>query len=261
MAIIAIGGDGTIGEVINGLQAEVHQPPVAVCPTGTWNILADALHLPAPHQLAQAIQRGHTRRLPLFEVRWISEGQQRQRYAFLGIDFGVGASVVAATERQKTGQLGRFLPSMLWQYVLGPYYLATARSHCISSGAGTVVIRPADRSADMILESSSVVMLWAHARSPWDGRYDQLHVSLSTTSDLPPLPNLLAFFALRQIYHGMAQISATNKAVESFDVTAADDFDFLIDGELCRGTSVTVRVCDDVYVDVFAPPKSAKPPV
>ena len=41
--VIAIGGDGTFNEVINGLEADI---PVVPCPLGTANVLAKELHIP-----------------------------------------------------------------------------------------------------------------------------------------------------------------------------------------------------------------------
>ncbi len=67
--ILAAGGDGLIGEVVNGLgQSNPKGPlgPLGVIPLGTANDLANNLGLPLGlHAAAAAIAAGHTRRLDL----------------------------------------------------------------------------------------------------------------------------------------------------------------------------------------------------
>lgn len=54
--VVAVGGDGTTNEVINGLQPGV---PLAVMATGTANVLAQELSLPAaPDQVAALVMDG-----------------------------------------------------------------------------------------------------------------------------------------------------------------------------------------------------------
>jgi YegS/Rv2252/BmrU family lipid kinase len=69
-AVVAAGGDGTIGEVINGLIAANPAIPLAVLPLGTANVLAAEMNLPAdPSALAQVIARGEARPVSLGRVR------------------------------------------------------------------------------------------------------------------------------------------------------------------------------------------------
>ncbi|TFJ91320.1 diacylglycerol kinase [Lentibacillus salicampi] len=44
--VVAVGGDGTINEVINGLAEQEHRPSLGVIPTGTTNDFARALCIP-----------------------------------------------------------------------------------------------------------------------------------------------------------------------------------------------------------------------
>ena len=251
-AIIAIGGDGTVAEVVNGVASASRPLPIAVCSSGTWNILADALRLPSPSTVPKLLAAGQTRRIPLFCVEWRDHsGVKRSRFAFMGIDFGLGAHVVASTEEWKKSV--PMLPSVFWQYLIGPAFLATAWRHTVSSGKGKIRLEEClPKHPTESLEPDNCVMLWAHARSPFDGSFDRLHVSYSTKEDTPWFPRLAVFFALRQLYNGMAQICPNNRPVDTFTVSSEAEFDFLIDGELCRADFVSVKVCDKA-VDIFAP--------
>ena len=71
--IISAGGDGTIGEVINGIFQAVAEgaalPPFGLMPLGTANDLASNLGLPLDLEgAAKVIAEGHTRRMDVGEV-------------------------------------------------------------------------------------------------------------------------------------------------------------------------------------------------
>jgi diacylglycerol kinase (ATP) len=70
--VIAAGGDGTIGEVLNGLMitsAGGRLGPFGVLPLGTANDLADNLGIPKdPVAAAQVIAQGQTRAIDLIQV-------------------------------------------------------------------------------------------------------------------------------------------------------------------------------------------------
>ncbi|MGE5224599.1 MAG: diacylglycerol/lipid kinase family protein [Omnitrophica WOR_2 bacterium] len=71
--IIAAGGDGSIGEVVNGMMLaagdEELKVPLGVLPLGSANDLADNIGLPRDlHAAAKIIAAGHTRKLDLCQV-------------------------------------------------------------------------------------------------------------------------------------------------------------------------------------------------
>ncbi len=85
--ILAAGGDGTIGEVVNGiaraLGPEAPWPPLGVFALGTANDLVDNLAL--PHDLeatARYIAAGHTRAMDVVQIQLTNaQGEQAVYYA------------------------------------------------------------------------------------------------------------------------------------------------------------------------------------
>ena len=64
--VVAVGGDGTLNEVISGLQTLEHPPVVGYLPQGSTNDFAASLKIPSdPFRAAAAIVRGRTRQLDI----------------------------------------------------------------------------------------------------------------------------------------------------------------------------------------------------
>jgi diacylglycerol kinase (ATP) len=96
--LIAVGGDGTVNEVIGGMPDP--SLPIGTLPVGTANVLACELRLPArPAAAADVIARGHTRSLAI----GIADG--RRFLLFVGC--GVDGSVVERLSAVRTGTLGK----------------------------------------------------------------------------------------------------------------------------------------------------------
>jgi YegS/Rv2252/BmrU family lipid kinase len=86
--VVAAGGDGTINEVINGLEAS--GLPLALLPLGTANVLAAEIGLAgAPRRIAQAIATGSARPVHLGEVN----GRRFAMMAGVGFDAHVVGAV------------------------------------------------------------------------------------------------------------------------------------------------------------------------
>jgi len=99
--VIALGGDGTVNEVANGLLTDgVHDavPALAVVPAGSTNVFARALGLPndpieATGVLLDALRHG--RRRP------ISLGRLEDRWFTFTAGIGFDAAIVAAVEKRR----------------------------------------------------------------------------------------------------------------------------------------------------------------
>jgi diacylglycerol kinase (ATP) len=85
--VCAIGGDGTVNEIINGLAGT--DVPLAIIPTGTVNVLAMELGIPLdPPDAVRLLEAG--------TVSWIDLGLAGERYFGLMAGVGMDAAVVAS---------------------------------------------------------------------------------------------------------------------------------------------------------------------
>jgi diacylglycerol kinase family enzyme len=94
--VVAVGGDGTLGEVLRGLPERT--TPVGLLPCGTANVLAHALRLP----------RHPERALPAFlhgRIQDLDVGRAGERYAHLVVSIGFDARVVEEVERRRRGPI------------------------------------------------------------------------------------------------------------------------------------------------------------
>jgi diacylglycerol kinase (ATP) len=100
--VVAVGGDGTLGEVVGGLGgADV---PIAALPLGTANVLALDLGLPRrPAALLEAIAGGRTVAVDVALVNG--------RASFLVTGVGFDGLVVRALDEARRGPISR------WSYV------------------------------------------------------------------------------------------------------------------------------------------------
>lgn len=97
-ALVAIGGDGTVNEVCNGMPDPSR--PLGVFPLGTANVLAVELGLPRKvTAAADALVAGHTRALA------IGRCNGRRFLLFAGI--GVDGAVVQRLHEVRSGTLGK----------------------------------------------------------------------------------------------------------------------------------------------------------
>lgn len=106
---VAVGGDGTINEVCNGLARS--ETALAVLPAGTANVYAAEVGIPiwwplnpgAVNNAAEIIVTGQTRRVDLGRVR-LADGTQRYFIMWCGI--GLDAAISQALKPGETRRLG-----------------------------------------------------------------------------------------------------------------------------------------------------------
>ncbi len=104
--VVAMGGDGTVNEVVNGLLTDgVHDavPALGVVPAGSTNVFARALDLPqtpieATGALLEALRSNQRRRVSLGRVNTGAE----ERWFVFAAGMGFDAAIVAGVERHRT---------------------------------------------------------------------------------------------------------------------------------------------------------------
>lgn len=103
--VIAIGGDGTISEVLQGLDLE--RQSLAVLPAGHGNCLARDLRVERPELALVALERGERKPLDLMTVRvTFADGSTEQRLCASTLAIGYVTDVVEFG-RQRLPGLGR----------------------------------------------------------------------------------------------------------------------------------------------------------
>ncbi|MCX6018914.1 MAG: diacylglycerol kinase family lipid kinase [Chloroflexi bacterium] len=115
-ALICVGGDGTVNEVINGLMHinATQRPPLALVQSGTGGDFARALGLPKTADAAVAsLASAQPRRIDVGEIAYMKGRELRTRYfinvAGLGFDAEVSHEIARAGERGHKGKAVYFL--------------------------------------------------------------------------------------------------------------------------------------------------------
>ena len=103
-AVIAVGGDGTVSEVVSGILGSAHQRAFCALPCGSGNDFAYALGWRSVSDVIAAVQRNQPERIDLVRV-----GDQVAAY---GLGMGFDAEVAADAEHAPAWLRG--LPRYLW---------------------------------------------------------------------------------------------------------------------------------------------------
>ncbi|MBV1848956.1 diacylglycerol/lipid kinase family protein [Catellatospora tritici] len=124
--VVALGGDGTVNEVVNGLMAAERgeqTPALAVVPGGSTNVFVRALGLPrtpvdATAVILSALRAGRFRRVGL--------GRADDRYFTFCAGIGLDAAVVRRVEQaRRKGR--RSTPALYLRSTLGQYFFDPGR--------------------------------------------------------------------------------------------------------------------------------------
>jgi YegS/Rv2252/BmrU family lipid kinase len=102
-AVVAVGGDGTLNEVINGVGDQ--GVPIAVYSTGTANCIGKEYGIPRNAELfCRMVAEGHTLALDVAEHEGCGAGGPTPRFhSFLGVGFD--AKVVEELSKERTGAI------------------------------------------------------------------------------------------------------------------------------------------------------------
>jgi diacylglycerol kinase family enzyme len=124
--VVALGGDGTVNEIVNGLLSEGVRPDLpalAVVPGGSTNVFARALEMPssaveATGQILEALREGRSRRVGL--------GKANDRYFTFCAGLGIDAAAVERVE-SKRAKGKRSTHSLYLRSTVNRFFLGTSR--------------------------------------------------------------------------------------------------------------------------------------
>jgi diacylglycerol kinase family enzyme len=98
-AVVAMGGDGVVHHVANGLAFS--GTALGVIPTGTTNVVARILGIPMkPNKAAERIVTGRRQMMSLAHIATESPLAARSEYAVFSLGMGLDADVVAVSDRR-----------------------------------------------------------------------------------------------------------------------------------------------------------------
>ncbi|MDP9102085.1 MAG: diacylglycerol kinase family lipid kinase [Actinomycetota bacterium] len=238
--VVALGGDGTVNEVVNGLLADgpgSHVPAFAVVPGGSTNVLARAVGMPADPveavgTLLDALRADRRRSLGL--------GNADGRWFTFNAGLGFDADVVRRVERRRAA--GR--------RASGPLFVSEAVRHFYLSAER----RHAPLTAHLPGGDEQLFLALVCNTSPWTYLGDRPvrpcpQASFDTCLDLFGLSRfgtVPMLRHLRQILSAGARVGGRRVVLEhdltDFTVTAPVPVAFQVDGDdLGDRTSVTFR--------------------
>ena len=107
--VAALGGDGTVNEVANGLMAVElgERPALATLPVGTGNDVALTFGLAHFESAIDALANGGTRTLDVIRVQFMRDGKPVTRHALLFVAAGFAAEVIRKTGPRVKRLFGR----------------------------------------------------------------------------------------------------------------------------------------------------------
>ncbi len=96
--IVAVGGDGTINEVVNGIMFSPNRPYLAIIPNGTGNDFANELDFNFDFKaFIENVRKRHAQPMDIIEIR-----NKSKNFYFINIcDIGFGGKVVEILENQR----------------------------------------------------------------------------------------------------------------------------------------------------------------
>jgi diacylglycerol kinase family enzyme len=190
--VVALGGDGTVNELINGMLADGVSdkvPALAVVPGGSANVFARALGLPndpieATSVLLEALRERRTRSIGLGRAndRWFTF------CAGLGLDAEIIRRVERARVRGRTATVALYVRSTFAQYLSG-----TDRSEPM------IQLR---RPGGAVVDGLSMVVVQNTVPWTYFGRYP---VSFTDTASFD---SGLDLFAMRGLHPGETAVAA-----------------------------------------------------
>jgi diacylglycerol kinase family enzyme len=188
--VVALGGDGTVNEIVNGLLdrgVRPDLPALAVVPGGSTNVFARAIGLPAnaveaTGQLLEAIRESRSRRIGL--------GRADGRYFTFAAGLGIDAAVVERVEYKRT-KGKRSTHGLYLRSTLNRFYFATPRRNPPLRLTAPGLLQPREVFAALVCNTDPWTFLGDRPVRPCP------EASFETGIDVLALPKLSTLAALR----------------------------------------------------------------
>ncbi len=216
--VVAVGGDGTLHEVVNGTMQREERPRIGILPLGTGNSFGRDLGLTTPDGCLDAIARGETRAVDVVKAQHLDG----VIYSINIFSLGFSAEAGRLTNRRfkSLGAVG-YIASVL--VTLVRLHHPTFR---MRSDGGVWDDRPAALLSFCNSQYTGGAMHMAPAADVGDGRLDVIRVGpLSRPAFLATFPKLF-----RGTHVRAPGIEASTAAIVDLDLPRA--VDVMIDGEI-----------------------------
>jgi YegS/Rv2252/BmrU family lipid kinase len=223
--VVAIGGDGTVREVLEGLVNR--DVPVAILPFGTANVMSLDLGLPRDVDRAlEMIERGKTTKLDVARVNG-------RHLSFLVTGVGFDAMVVRELERRRKGAItkldwGRAALRTIADYA-PPSLAVEADGVRLEGEFGLVLV-------SNIVHFAGYRVLSRERRID-DGFFEAYLFEKSSKASL-------VGYALRGLLRGLPGGSCKLQRVKHILVTSPTPVPCHVDGDLCGTTPIEISVAD-----------------
>ncbi len=134
--VVAMGGDGTINEVVSGLAEKKHQPLFSLIPLGTVNDFARALGISLdPPEAIEALKTGYEKRVDIAKV---------DKHYFMNIlaigDIAESTYEVDPEQKTKLGALAYFIEGVKAITSESETYFEVEHDHGIWSGEAKLIL-------------------------------------------------------------------------------------------------------------------------
>ena len=248
--LVAVGGDGTVGEVLCGIMDHPEpRPMLSVIPAGTGNDIARVAGIRSIDDAASALRHGSPRKFDLFRVHCMSGAEPVQRYACLASY--VGFSVVSSRtlkpwmKRLLGAKKAYYLATILgiMRYRL-PNMTLRCGNHQYEGKAWMIIVGNVDR-----IGGDSMCV--APGASPDDG---VLNVSVIRSMSKPAILRKLPGLATGA-YVNEPEVSYFPG--ETIEVTSDPPASVEVDGDVCGTTPVTYTVCPGA-MEILTPRKGGQ---
>ncbi|NBB85077.1 MAG: YegS/Rv2252/BmrU family lipid kinase [Bacteroidetes bacterium] len=247
--VIAMGGDGTIHEVVNGLMTAEAPPALAIVPLGTGNDLARTLALPTdPLEALALVAEGEARALDLIRVQ-PTDGATR--YAINAAAGGFSGQV----DEELTPEMKR-----RW----GPLAFLLGAVSALPDIEAHDTRMAFDGEEPAAVDAFNVVVAngrmagggkpVAPVANPEDGKLDVVTVHAGTLVELSQVAAQL----VAGTYLGHPLV--THRRARSVRVEASPGMWFNVDGELLTNEPVTFEAAPQALSVVVGPAYQAVPP-